>query len=336
MSENRVHTKISSFYKNFLNIISNSSQFIYFSHENADPDALGSILGMKLIIDKIKKVKNPFLIYLNGLSKLSMRLVDRWGLELDLLPELPIEEFLPILVDGQEIILHSGEKSKMVLEKSIVIDHHNIVGKPIAPRLKLIDDNVQSNCELVYKLLKYAQIIPPYPINEALLAGILFDSGRLKYATNSTINIINDLLMNSNLQLKDINNFMNTRMDYSEKIARLKAANRVELHKIEEIIIAFSKLSSYEASACRGLIGLGADIAVVIYEKKGNMRVSSRGRQIIYEKYGIDLSKIMKDVGIAIKGSGGGHALAAAAKGRSIDIDLLALIKKKIENLVNN
>ena len=49
-------------------------------------------------------------------------------------------------------------------------------------------------------------------------------------------------------------------MDFSERVARLKASRRTKLFKINEWIIALSHVSAYETSAARALIELGAHV----------------------------------------------------------------------------
>ena len=105
--------------------------------------------------------------------------------------------------------------------------------------------------------------------------------------------------------------------DRSERIARLKAASRISVHTIGDWVIATAKIGAYEASACRGIIDLGADVAIVGGKpSKDVVRISVRSTQEFYKETGINLGKdIMEPLGDLIDGKGGGHPNAAGANG---------------------
>ena len=104
-----------------------------------------------------------------------------------------------------------------------------------------------------------------------------------------------------------------------EKIAKIKAAARLKLYKVElrePLLIVVSHVSSYEASAARALVELGADLAIVAGGKKGLVRVCARCTKRFLEITGLHLGRdLMMDLGKEISGSGGGHASAASANG---------------------
>jgi len=144
--------------------------------------------------------------------------------------------------------------------------------------------------------------------------GILYDTRRFTLVSNETFAVVMDLLRAGANYGKALE-LLRTTMDKSEKIARLKAAQRATLHKIRDWIIVTSHVSTYEASACRAFIDLGADVAFVVAEKDNEVRISARAAQEFYEKTSINLAKIMEKVGKVIGGVGGGHATAAGANG---------------------
>jgi nanoRNase/pAp phosphatase (c-di-AMP/oligoRNAs hydrolase) len=102
----------------------------------------------------------------------------------------------------------------------------------------------------------------------------------------------------------------------SERIARLKASRRLRLVKINEWLVAFSKVSAYQASAARALISLGAHVAVVAGEKGERIQVSLRAAQDFNKKTGVHLGRdVAKPLGEYLRGMGGGHAGSAGANG---------------------
>jgi nanoRNase/pAp phosphatase (c-di-AMP/oligoRNAs hydrolase) len=76
-------------------------------------------------------------------------------------------------------------------------------------------------------------------------------------------------------------------------------------------IIVSSMVSSFEASACRALIDLGADVAIVSSNRKKGGRVSGRSTDAFHKRTGVSLAKVMEKVGLELDGSGGGHPTAA-------------------------
>jgi nanoRNase/pAp phosphatase (c-di-AMP/oligoRNAs hydrolase) len=126
-------------------------------------------------------------------------------------------------------------------------------------------------------------------------------------------------------------------MDFSERVARLKASRRTRLFKIGEWIIALSHVSAYQASAARAMIELGAHVAAVAGEKHESIEISLRSSLEFYKQTNIHLGKdIAKPLGEYLHGMGGGHATAAGINGvGDVEIGLkqcLRLLKEKLAN----
>src|SRR5207244_12645018 len=68
--------------------------------------------------------------------------------------------------------------------------------------------------------------------------------------------------------------------DYGEVVARLKGAQRLEIIRIGPWVIARSRVGSFHAPVARGLLNLGADIAIATGgiggEPRGSLRSSGR------------------------------------------------------------
>jgi hypothetical protein len=90
----------------------------------------------------------------------------------------------------------------------------------------------------------------------------------------------------------------------------------VDLLRVGPWLIALSHVSAYQASAARGLVSLGAHVAVVAGKKGDNIQVSFRGVREFHEKTGIHLgTDLAKPLGEFLGGMGGGHAVSAGANG---------------------
>ncbi|MEM0367309.1 MAG: hypothetical protein QW383_02270, partial [Candidatus Nitrosocaldus sp.] len=111
--------------------------------------------------------------------------------------------------------------------------------------------------------------------------------------------------------------------DYSERIARLRAAQRCKLYKVNTdnmvdanrdgysspIIIAVSSVGSHHASAAKALVDLGADLSIVISSEGSIAKASLRSTQSFYARTMLHLGN---DVLARVSSAGGGHSTAAS------------------------
>ncbi len=328
-------SQIVTFLKEFFRVVANSQNIVLMSHENMDLDAVGSIAGIIDLIDGVAPRGASIGVFPPSVSKLSRKWLDAWQIALPFVQALPAVDFLPILLDTQNTntVLKDGSPSIEAMQtRSIIIDHHQNQGLP--SRLSFIDSDVQANCEIVVNMCRALGKMPRPQANRALLAGILFDSGNLRYARNGTIRAVNALL-DSGLVIEEFRGLLTEAMDVSERIARLKAGMRCSLTRISDVVVASSEVSTFEASACRGLIGLGADISIVLAGNKGEVRISARQTGECHKAHRVNLASIMHSIAGTIGGTGGGHELAAAASGSRDGAKGLKEAIKAIEHIMN-
>lgn len=328
-------TRLASFLEGFFRVVAESQEIVLISHENMDLDAVGSIAGVLDLIDAVAPRGASICVYPPSVSKLSRKWLDAWQISLPFVQELPAVEFLPIMLDAQNastVLKGSSPGIEALQARSIIIDHHQDQGLP--SRLSLIDNKVQANCEIVVAMYQALGKVPGARVNRALMAGVLFDSANLRYARNGTIRVVNTLL-DSGLAIEEFRGLMSESMDVSERIARLKAGMRCSLTRLSDVILAASEVSTFEASACRGLISLGADISVVLAENKGDVRISARQTGECHKAHGVNLATVMRGIAGTIGGTGGGHELAAAASGSRDGARGLKEAIKAIEDIVS-
>ena len=96
-----------------------------------------------------------------------------------------------------------------------------------------------------------------------------------------------------------------------------------------------SQVSSYQASAARALIALGADVAIVGGEKKQKISISLRSTLNFYDKTKIELGgDIAPILGERAAGAGGGHSTVAGVNGsgniNEIMAEAVKILKEKI------
>jgi len=105
-------------------------------------------------------------------------------------------------------------------------------------------------------------------------------------------------------------------MDISERIARLKACRRMKLMRIYGWLIVFSHVGSFQASAARALIDVGANLAIVGSQEKNEISISMRADREFYAETGVHLGRdLAKPLGEYLNGMGGGHSTSAGVNG---------------------
>ncbi|MEM2969982.1 MAG: DHHA1 domain-containing protein, partial [Candidatus Bathyarchaeia archaeon] len=117
----------------------------------------------------------------------------------------------------------------------------------------------------------------------------------------------------------------------SERIARLKASRRMKLLRINNWLIAFSHVRSFQASAARAIVEMGAHLAVVGGQKDDQLQISIRSDQEFYAQTGFHVGKdLAKPLGEFLHGMGGGHSTAAGINGTG---DFESAVKRAIKIL---
>jgi phosphoesterase RecJ-like protein len=296
-------------------------------HSNADPDAISSAYGLKKLVQNSFPHIDRVEIVIDGFNEASKRVMNAY-------PEIAVEDDITsepdvfILVDVNNIG-HVGKLGKHISESSrpvVIIDHHVSQSRHRQNAdIIFTDEEASSTSEIICSLYESLAKNPSQKVATIMLIGILYDSKRFSIVGKRTFSAAS-FLVSSGADYQNALSVLRHPIERSEKIARLKAAQRSRIVEIDEWIISLSEVSSFGASACRGLMDLGADAAIVSSHKKKMKRVSARSTNKFWKNTGINLAKVMEKVGVELGGSGGGHATAAAVSGIED--------AKKAENLV--
>lgn len=316
----------------------NAKLAVLLCHHNADPDAVCSAYALASLIRRLKPDCAVEIGATQGISRLSKHLIKFLPIEVKTQPSVERADVL-MLLDTNTIqqLNNWAEKVKASKAPIIVVDHH--AAHPETERLAKIcitNEEASSTCEIVYSFFKEKNIKPNETEAKALFLGIAFDTRHFVLANSSTLKTIAELV-DAGANAQETLSLLSLPMDFSERVARLKACKRAKLFKIGEWIVAFSHVSAYQASAARAIIDLGAHVAVVAGQKNENLEISLRCTREFQEKTGIHLGKdIAKPLGEYLQGMGGGHASAAGVNGVG-DIDsglkrCLRLLKEKLSN----
>ncbi|MEM0083370.1 MAG: DHHA1 domain-containing protein, partial [Candidatus Nezhaarchaeales archaeon] len=194
----------------------------------------------------------------------------------------------------------------------IIIDHHRPSTNTPSKALAILDENAVATAEVLCDLMINMDVRPSKEEAQCLLIGILSDSRRLSMGTSKTMKNV-AYLLSCGASLSEAVTILSTPMTYSEKIARLKASQRALIYSLGQWIIAISNVGSYEASAARALVDLGADLAAVCNELNDEVRLCARASEEFVKKTGVHLGEEMDKLSALMSGSGGGHAGAACA-----------------------
>jgi len=273
-------------------------------HGNADPDALASAFAVQ------KSFPDVFIGTPGGLDRVSKILAKNLGIEtFEDVAKVHAARILILDTSGPEQ-LH-GEWD---LTNAIVVDHHVRNPKWDGARMYHSDDSKASCSEIVYELIKAAGKSPSREVSLALMFGILTDSGYFKFARPNTLLTFSELMALHDIHMDEAMNLAETETDISERISQLKGAQRLKYWKVGGFIVAASQGSAFEASVCKALLSLGADIAFVGSQRGDEFRVSARATQAMVRK-GIHLGKLLGGIGAETTNGGGGHPGAAGLTG---------------------
>jgi len=304
--------------KNISNFLSEASKrgqrILVLCHHNADPDAVGSSLALVDALNQLGARAEAGVSESVGLVAKSI--LKAAGREIAVDPTLDAD--IIVLVDTSSFE-HLGELGKKIRQKAhriVVIDHHRPVeGMKELVELYYVKESAASESEIILELIHElgAKVTPEMAF--LLLAGILSDTGQFRLAKDETFGAVQKLIEAGTSYIKVLD-ALKMPDDMSKRVAMLKAAQRLVLHKMDGQLVAFSELNSFEADAAAMFVRMGADVAIVGSEDKDDIRLCGRARENFCKDASLHLGEIMSELGKKFNGSGGGHAGAASMTGK--------------------
>ncbi len=312
----------------FINWIEvNDEPIILAMHEQADPDAVGSVIALIQLIKHI----NPNLyvsVHKPDLSQLSKQLL--LHLEYDLPEKEHKEQLNPlILLDNPLIPKELNQDDR----KIVIIDHH-VEQEPQSPLfVDLRTQTATSTAEILIRIIRTGKIPLERIIVKSLLAGIIFDTRRFRYTNSDLFDNVSYLLQAFPDSYDEILSIFTSSRPLSERIACIKATQRMKRVEIRNHQILFSHVSSFEAAAARAFIFLGGDIAIIIARQSNHTRLSLRASANIIKKTNISLGRDIVPLLInEYGGTGGGHD-GAAGYNIPIRMDMKIIFDFILKNL---
>jgi len=307
-------------------------------HQNADPDALCAAFVFSRLLMHLDRGIEVEIASPEGVSRLSKIILAR--LPAKILTTKPNFEKADMifLLDTNTIqqLASWSEEITAVNAPVVVVDHH--ASHPETEKMAAIcvsEEHSSSTCEIIYRFFKELKLKPCQTEAKALFLGIAFDTKHFTLANSETFRAVSDLV-DAGVNAQEALSLLSVPMDLSERTARLKAGQRVRLIRINDWIIAFSHVTSYQASAARALIELGAHLAIVAGQKGDEIQISLRANQEFYKKTNFHLgTDLARPLGEYLRGMGGGHSTSAGVNGIG-DFDMIVkrsikLLKEKLE-----
>jgi nanoRNase/pAp phosphatase (c-di-AMP/oligoRNAs hydrolase) len=296
-------------------------------HHNSDPDAVCSAFACQGLLKKIKPKLNIEIGTGQGVSKLTKNLFRYIPVVVNMQPNVEKAEAI-IMLDTNTIqqLDTLADRVARATAPIIVVDHHSAHPDTQAIcRLCITNEEASSTCNIVYGFYKEQNLKPNPDEAKALFLGMAYDTRHFVLADSATFKAVADLV-DSGVNAQEALAMLALPMDFSERVARVKACRRAKIVRIDNWIIAFSHVSAFEASAARALVDLGVHMAAVAGKKGDSVEISLRCTREFTEKTSVHLGRdIARPLGEALLGQGGGHAMAAGVNGKG---DVKAALKR--------
>ncbi|MEM3892674.1 MAG: DHH family phosphoesterase [Thermofilum sp.] len=294
----------------YLSGLPSAEEILIVTHVNADPDAVATALVVKSVLEgRGFRAKTCFP---EGPSKLSKELLAK--LEVAYRNDCSCAARRVIVCDTSNESMLAGAAECLKSAEIVIIDHHEPGSLIHRASTAVVDAKEVAATVIAVELAKLAGVGLEPKLATLALAGILYDSKRFSLVTPRALRAA-AWLLESGGSYEAALLHPEEELEYSERIARLKAAQRAMIIDICGTVVALTEVSAYEASAARALVALGADLAFVL-GGKGELRVSARASERVLDA-GLSIAEIAKRVAASLGGEGGGHKGAGGVKIRN-------------------
>lgn len=217
------------------------------AHKDLDLDALGSCVGLSLILKQRKK--KCYIIIDDKKHELGVEKILR---ELDgcipIIKGEDIDEYiypnnkrnLLIVLDTNKTELVQNEDILKKIDEKIIIDHHDLGKTTIKNAFIIADNEVSSTCEMITELTEFYDVeIEPYYAT-VLLSGIVLDTNNFTLKTSAETYYAAYYLANLGASAKKVQYLL--KQDVEEYTERQKLLTDIETINKK---IAFTKASPY-------------------------------------------------------------------------------------------
>lgn len=227
--------------------IRESKTIFLMAHKDLDLDALGSCIGMYMILSKRKK--DVFIIIDDKTHELGvekvlielegcLKIIKSEDVEKKLNPHK--KKNLLIVLDTNKKELVQNQEVLKKIDKKIVIDHHDLGKTSIKDSIMINDTEVSSTCEMISELVEYYDVeIEPYYAT-VLLSGIVLDTNNFTLKTTPETFYAAYYLTSLGASAKKVQYLL--KQDINEYTERQKLMSDIETINNK---IAFTKATPY-------------------------------------------------------------------------------------------
>lgn len=322
---------ITNLKKDIKRCVKRSNQVFITCHLGADFDAISSVIGMSLIIEKLNK---PVYILFDegdeaiepGVKKIIDEMQEKVSfIKMDMYNRIKSDKDLLICLDTNKKYLVCCEEKLSNFNDILVIDHHNTDEDTINTQHNYINTDAFSTSEIITELLSIFKIKIDSEIANYLLAGIYLDTNKLsidKIPKTTWESLHKLILLGANTT--KVNELFVRDFESDKKVRNL--INQAKVIKLKDSEIAISVDRSHTiytkeelAKVANALLEYKfASTFAIGYIKPDLISISARSLG------DIDISQIMSFFG------GGGTKRSSAAR---VNVDKIEEIGKKLEKI---
>lgn len=307
---------LNSVYKKIYHQIQKFDTIVIARHVGADPDALGSSIGLR---DSIRETFPDKKVYTVGYPASKFKYLG----ELDKFTEDMYQNALLIVMDTPDKKRIDGVDPDK-FDYRIKIDHHPFIDK--FAEIELIDDTASSASQMVIDLIFSTKLKMTKEVAEKLFIGLIADTDRFLfyYTTSKTFDLVSKLIKETNIDFSKL--YYNL---YSRPFKEIKFEGylfhelKITEHGFGYLKITEEELNKYgvDAATAGNMVNNFNYInevyawGVFTYDKNNkNIRGSIRSRGPVINE-------------TASKYNGGGHMFACGVRIASFD---------EVDNLIND
>lgn len=265
------------------------------THSRADADGLSAAYALS------KALPGSIICSPEEPGEGAAMLARKLGIEIRPMPDRKGFDGLVVVDTSAYTLLPEARGWKILL----LIDHHRADGRDMKAEFEIIDEKSPSTAEIIAGIMDVGK-----DAAFGLAVGIISDAARFKSARAGTFAALAGLMEKWGLDYGELLEYAEPEPREEEKIAMLKAMQRVQFVYSAGYLIATSEVGSNESDAA-SILAEAADVAFVAKWKDEDKetRISARARKSVK----VPLNRVLAAVAAELGGAGGGHPKAAGA-----------------------
>lgn len=309
--------------------VRNAKNIFLMAHKDLDLDALGSSIGMYVILKRRKKKCYIIIDDKNHEPGVEKILRELEGC-INIIKSENIEENLHhkknknllIILDTNKTELVQSKEALDIFENKLIIDHHDLGKTTIKDAIIINDNKVSSTCEMITSLIEYYDVEIDSYYATILLSGIVLDTNNYTLNTTSETFYTSYYLTNLGASAKKVQYLL--KQDIEEYTERQKLLTSIETLDGK---VAFTKATPYTHYRREDLAKV-ADTLLFFNNIEASFVIGKIGKDIIglsaRSLGNYDISKILVKLG------GGGDSFNGAARFENTTISKVEQELKKL------